>query len=144
MFLTGARRGDLVTSMDLVTFGVFILLENHGCATLCVSLLRVFAYHESFLRLGATDLGCVGDFLTVEPLWLHHRTVFFFAVCHILEHTCTVHPIGRLRFCGLVSRAGQWNCFGFIRGLVFSQFATIVDAPVHGISFDIIGLLLRR
>ena len=35
VFLTGARRGDLVTSMDLVTFGVFILLEK---SWLCYSL----------------------------------------------------------------------------------------------------------
>ena len=104
MFLTGARRGDLVTSMDLVTFGVFILLENHGCATLCVSLLRVFAYHESFLRLGATDLGCVGDFLTVEPLWLHHRTVFFRGLPHFGTH---VHSAPHLASAILWSRLAR-------------------------------------
>ena len=107
-----------MTSVDLVTFGVFILLENHGCAILCVSLLRVFAYHESFLRLGATDLGCVGDFLSVEPFWLHHRTVFSrFATFWNTRAQCT--PFGvcvfvvssRARDSGTVSASSVGWCF---------------------------------
>ena len=79
----------------------------------------MFAYHESFLRLGATDLGCVGDFLTVEPLWLHHRIVFFswFATFWNTRAQCT--PFGvcdfvvsfRARDSGTVSASSEDWCF---------------------------------
>ena len=134
-FPAGARRGDLVTSMELVDVWRVDSWLCYSCLRFSSTGVFEIACHQSLSQLCATDLGCVGDFLTVEPLWLHHRTVFFFrglprfgTHVHSAPHSESMflwsrfargtvepfwfHPwIGVFTVCHDCGRTGAWNVF---------------------------------